>query len=190
MAIPPPLAKDIKYSPELSALKKQVFKDIYMGKVGKCFMVYPKPFWREDDFSGQALADENSPFQTMFDTSPNDGKYGIILGFTIADRAEEFFKKPEAKRKQIMLEKLHAYFGDAALQPIMYHDFYMTDEAWSQGCYAGIYPLEGWTVFKNAYAKSEGNIYWAGTESSGKWYGYIEGAVRAGERAVGEILDL
>lgn len=187
MAVPPPLINDIRFSPELSTLKKQIISGIYMGKVGKCFMVYQKPFWRENDFSGQALADEDSPFQTMFDSSPNDGGYGIILGFTIADRAEEYFRKPEAKRKQLMLEKLHSYFGEEALQPIMYQDIYMTDEAWSQGCYAGIYPLGAWTGFQNTYVKPEGNIFWAGTESSDQWYGYIEGAVRAGERAVGEL---
>jgi monoamine oxidase len=33
-----------------------------------------------------------------------------------------------------------------------------------------------------------GSIHWAGTESSTYWMGYIDGAVRAGERAAKEVL--
>ncbi len=154
-----------------------------MGKVGKCFMVYEKPFWRDQKFNGQALADEHSPFQTFFDSSPKNGEYGVILGFTIADRAEDFFKKTLEQRKQAMLQKLMDYFGEEAKNPTAYHDFTMTDETWSRGCYAGLYPVGGWTSFQDAYSKPEDRIFWAGTEASDVWFGYIEGAVRAGEKA-------
>jgi len=33
-----------------------------------------------------------------------------------------------------------------------------------------------------------GRIHWAGTETSTKWMGYIDGAIRSGERAAGEVL--
>lgn len=183
IAIPPPLAAEIKFSPELGSQKSQIINRISMGKVGKCFMVYDKPFWRDKNFSGQALADEHSPFQTFFDSSPKNGEYGVILGFTIADRAENFFKKSLEQRKQTMLKKLVDYFGDEAKNPTAYQDFTMTDETWSRGCYAGLYPVGGWTEFQDAYSKPEGRLFWAGTEASDVWFGYIEGAVRAGEKA-------
>lgn len=44
------------------------------------------------------------------------------------------------------------------------------------------------TNFQNTLAQPTGSIHWAGTETSDVWYGYIEGAVRAGERAANEIL--
>lgn len=189
IAIPPPLAAEIKFSPELTSQKSQIINRISMGKVGKCFMVYEKPFWRDNKFSGQALADEHSPFQTLFDSSPKNGEYGVILGFTIADRAEDFFRKSLEQRKHAMLQKLVEYFGEKAKNPTAYHDFTMTDETWSRGCYAGLFPVGGWTAYQNAHSKPEDRIFWAGTEASDVWFGYIEGAVRAGERAVGEILD-
>lgn len=65
----------------------------------------------------------------------------------------------------------------------------MTDEAWSRGCYAGLYPTGAWTGFQDTYSKTENQIYWAGTEASKVWYGYIEGAVRAGESAATEIVS-
>jgi monoamine oxidase len=33
-----------------------------------------------------------------------------------------------------------------------------------------------------------GRIHWAGTETSGYWNGYMDGAVRSGERAAAEVL--
>jgi monoamine oxidase len=34
-----------------------------------------------------------------------------------------------------------------------------------------------------------GHIHWAGTETATEWNGYIEGAIRSGERAAAEIID-
>jgi monoamine oxidase len=189
IAIPPPLVSGIRFQPPLSTEKTTAISHINMGKVGKCFAIYEKPFWRNDGFSGQILADPSSPFQAMYDCSPKDGNYGIMMAFTISDRAGEFFKNDPSKRKEIMSGFLVRYFGEKASNPLQYLDYTMTDEVWSGGCYAGIYPLGAWTNFQDTYSKSEGNIIWAGTETSDVWFGYIEGAVRAGEKAVGEILD-
>lgn len=188
MAVPPVLAGKINFYPMLSAAKRQVLDRIAMGQVGKCFMVYQKPFWREAGFSGQAFADEYSPFQSMFDASPKEADFGIILAFTIGNRAKLYFEKDKEKRQAIMLEKLTKYFGSRAETPLFYEDFSMSDETWSRGCYAGIYPTGAWTGFQDAYSKTENDIYWAGTEASKVWFGYIEGAVRAGETAAYNVL--
>jgi monoamine oxidase len=188
MAVPPPLAAKIDFQPLLSMEKRQLLDRIAMGQVGKCFMVYKKPFWRENGFSGQSFADENSPFQSLFDCSPKDGSYGILMGFTIANRAKKYFRESKERRKKLMVEKLTLYFGKGASEPVLYEDFSMTDEVWSRGCYAGLYPTGAWTGFQDAYAKPEDSIYWAGTEASPVWYGYIEGAVRAGEKAAESVI--
>jgi monoamine oxidase len=189
IAIPPPLAANIDFNPPLPLEKRQLLDRIAMGIVVKCFMIYEKPFWRKEDFSGQAFADGNSPFQSIFDSSPKDGSYGIILGFCISDRAKAFLQKEKTKRQLTMQQMLVRYFGEKANNPIQYIDHTMSDEAWTKGCYAGLYPTGAWTGFKDAYRKQQGNIFWAGTESSEKWYGYIEGAVLAGEKAAKMVLE-
>jgi monoamine oxidase len=82
---------------------------------------------------------------------------------------------------------LTEYFGQGASEPVLYEDFTMTDEAFIRGCYAGLYPTGAWTGFQDAYSSPVGNIHWAGTEASSDWFGYIEGAVRAGEKAAEQI---
>ena len=43
--------------------------------------------------------------------------------------------------------------------------------------------------FGVALREPHGRIHWAGTETSTYWNGYMDGAVRSGERAAREILD-
>jgi monoamine oxidase len=45
-----------------------------------------------------------------------------------------------------------------------------------------------WTDFQDAYRSSVPPLYFAGTEASIKWHGYIEGAVLAGEAAASDVL--
>jgi monoamine oxidase len=45
------------------------------------------------------------------------------------------------------------------------------------------------TEFGPALREPCGRIHWAGTESSGKMYGFIDGAVRSGERAAAEVME-
>jgi monoamine oxidase len=189
MAIPPPLLAKIKFEPSLSEEKSELLKNYPMGKVGKCFLIFEKPFWRELGFSGQSVADENVSFQTLFDCSPADGSKGILMGFTIGSRAERFFELDRVERQNTMVKTVSRYFGPQAENFNQYEDFSMSDEPWSGGCYAALMQTGAWTQGRDAYRKSEGNIHFAGTEAAERWHGYIEGAVRAGELAADKIIN-
>ncbi|MBX7126062.1 MAG: flavin monoamine oxidase family protein [Cyclobacteriaceae bacterium] len=189
ISIPPVLIRDIDFTPALPLMKQQILEKISMGIVGKVIAVYPQPFWRQRGYSGQVVADEQSPFQTLFDSSPDQGAYGVLLAFCIANRARSFFSMDESARKQLALETFTRYFGPEAATPQQYLDHCWAEEAWSGGCYAGVYPTGAWTNFRNELAQPTGAIHWAGTETADVWYGYIEGAVRAGERAAAEVLQ-
>lgn len=40
----------------------------------------------------------------------------------------------------------------------------------------------------DALRESAGNLHFAGTETAGEWKGYMEGAIRSGERAAAEVV--
>jgi monoamine oxidase len=44
------------------------------------------------------------------------------------------------------------------------------------------------TTVGKVIREPHGRIHWAGTETSTKWTGYIDGAIRSGERAAAEVL--
>ena len=45
------------------------------------------------------------------------------------------------------------------------------------------------TQFGPALRRPCGRIHWAGTESSAVMCGWVDGAIRSGERAAGEIVE-
>ncbi len=45
-----------------------------------------------------------------------------------------------------------------------------------------------WTGYGEALRGAVGRIHWAGTETAEAWNGYMDGAVRSGERAAREVL--
>src|SRR5262249_59126767 len=80
VAVPPPLAARISFAPSLGGRRDQLTQRMANGALTKCAAVYPKPFWREQGLTGQAVTDEG-PVIATFDNSPPDGSPGVMLGF-------------------------------------------------------------------------------------------------------------
>jgi monoamine oxidase len=47
-----------------------------------------------------------------------------------------------------------------------------------------------WTDYGDLLREPEGRIHWAGAETSAVWNGYMDGAIRSGERVAAEIAAL
>jgi monoamine oxidase len=45
------------------------------------------------------------------------------------------------------------------------------------------------TTLGHAFRQPVGRIHWAGTETASRWFGFIEGAIRSGERTAEEVLQ-
>lgn len=187
ITVPPALTNRIAFSPALPAQRQQLINQIPMGAVWKCFAIYEKPFWREKGLNGLAATPDDHVTVT-FDNSPKDGSRGILMGFVLGNQAREFSTLSPEARKRSVLKSFAQFFGPEALMPIRYLDHSFLNEEWSGGCYAGV-PLPGmWTSVGPCLREPVGRIHWAGTETSDIWNGYIEGAIRSGERVVGEVL--
>jgi monoamine oxidase len=51
-------------------------------------------------------------------------------------------------------------------------------------------PTGGWTGYGQALRPPIGPLHWAGAEYAQVWNGYMDGAVRSGEAAAAEVLEL
>lgn len=80
-------------------------------------------------------------------------------------------------------------FGPEAANIEYYTDKNFTEEPFRKGCYAGMFPPHIFTQLQISLATPFHRIHWAGTETSTQFNGYMEGAVRSGERAAREILN-
>lgn len=187
VALPPALAARIKYEPLMPANRDQLTQRIPMGTVCKAFAVYDKPFWREQGLNG--LSATNAGHTTVtFDNSPKDGSKGIMMGFVLANQAREFITLSPEARKASILNSFATFYGEKARNPKFYLDHCWAEEEFTRGCYAGVMPTGAWTSLGKALREPVGRIHWAGTETSDIWNGYIDGAIRSGERVAEEVL--
>jgi len=188
VAVPPTLCARIAYDPPLPALRDQLTQRMGQGSVVKCMAVYEEPFWRADGLSGQVTS-VDGPVKVMFDNSPPDGRPGVLLGFLEGRQARELGAwDPEARCRAVVgcFERL---FGPRAGQPEQYLEQVWADEEWTRGCYGCIMPPGGWVSFGPALRPPVGRIHWAGAETATTWNGYMDGAVRSGERAAEAVLE-
>jgi monoamine oxidase len=154
----------------------------------KVAAVYDRPFWREQGLTGTGLT-LRGPVNAIFDDSPPDGSPGVLFGFVGGDEARNFTRLSKAERRTAALGSLVECFGDEASRP---HDYFETDwpgARWSRGGPVGIAAPGVLLAHGPALRQPVGQVHWAGTETSTFWNGYMDGAVRSGERAAVEVDD-
>ena len=189
LAVPPVLAKEIAYAPRLPAAKLAILRAFVPGALTKCEAVYETPFWRAAGLSGQGVSDAG-PTNTIFDNSPPDGSPGVLFGFAGGASRAGWAALPAAERRARVLDRFAAFVGDQARSPVDYFEQDWSKERWTRGCPVGHTGPGALTRHGPALRRPTGRIHWAGTETSDYWLGYMDGAVRAGERAAREILGV
>jgi monoamine oxidase len=188
VAVPPPLAGRIAFAPSLGGRRDQLTQRMAHGALTKCAAVYPAPFWREEGLSGQAVSDRG-PVATTFDNSPPDGTPGVLLGFITGAEAIRHARRSEADRRREVLECFQRLFGEQAEKPGIYLETAWAEEEWSRGGPVCSFTPGSLVPYGEALRQPAGRIHWAGAETATVWCGYMEGAVRSGERAAEEVLD-
>jgi len=184
---PPSLTAGIQYEPKLPAARAQLLQRFPQGSAIKIEAVYPKPFWRDEGLAGQVTSD-TGPIKLTFDNSPPDGSPGVLLSFVEGHAAWVFAGLSAAERRRQAIGCFVRYFGSRAAHPRSYIEMNWSEEQWTRGCYVGYTPPGVLTEYGSAIRKPVGRIHWAGAETSDYWNGYMDGAVRSGERATREVL--
>ncbi|HXW39038.1 MAG TPA: flavin monoamine oxidase family protein [Acidimicrobiales bacterium] len=185
ISVPPLLAARIEYEPLLPTERAQLCQRMPMGAVIKCMAVYDEAFWRAEGLTGQAT-DELGPAQLTFDNSPPSGTPGVLLAFVEGTHARHLSDRSAGERREAVTAGLARIFGPRAGRPSEFLELDWSSEQWSGGCYGAHLAPGVLSEFGPALRAPCGRIHWAGTESATVWAGYMDGAVRSGERAAAE----
>jgi monoamine oxidase len=190
VAIPPALTARIAYDPMLPADRDMITQRVPMGALMKVEAVYPTPFWRANNLTGQFLT-TSEPVGYAFDNSPPDASLGVLAGFVGGDANRSCAGMATAQRRAAVLNQYATVFqDDRFLTPIDYFDFNWVEEPWTRGGPTGLFGPGTLIEYGRALRTPVGRIHWAGTETSDYWQGYMDGAVRSGERATHEVLAM
>ena len=158
-----------------------------MGTVMKVHAVYPEPFWRAAGLTGQAVAD-TPPAQATFDNTPPSGRPGILMAFVEAEAARERLGGSHDDLRREVLKNFSDYFGPQAANPTSFHVSDWQEEIWTRGCPVCFTAPGVLLDYGRAIRAPADRIHWAGTETATFWNGYMDGAVRSGQRAAKEVL--
>jgi monoamine oxidase len=186
LALPPRLAQqNIEFNAPLADEITQPWKQTstWMAAQCKILFIYDKPFWREQNLSGEVFS-QRGPLTEIYDGSPvNEEFYALtsFVGLSVQQRQQ----LEQKKLIELCLNQLQRLFGEASQITI---DIQVRD--WSQDRliatdtdlntvarhpdYPGHLPRNIW----------ENKIILAGSEVARQHGGYLEGALESADEAI------
>jgi monoamine oxidase len=190
VAMPPAMTALIQYEPALPPARAQLNQRVPMGSTIKSFAVYETPFWRASGLNGIVYSDVG-PARAVFDCSPPPPATGpgIVLSLITGDDARWWAARSSDARRDAVLQALAAHYEDAAaLHPTDYVEQDWSAQRWIGGGGGMALPPGVLTEYGPALTAAVGRIHWAGTETATEFYGHMDGAISAGERAADQAL--
>lgn len=192
VSVPTPSYKNIRFSPPLPLDKQKYSSNSILGYYAKLILVWEEHWWKDLGFCGMAQS-FIGPAAVIRDTSdPETGVFSLTC-FVTGEPGRQWSKLDDASRKEAVLCQLEELYGMANSKtirsPIEVFEQEWTKDAWSQGCPCPFTPPNLMTEVGAALRAPYGALHFAGTETSFEWKGYMEGAVRAGERGADEVVS-
>jgi monoamine oxidase len=188
VAVPIAIASQILYEPMLSVDRSFLHQRMPGGAVYKINIVYDEPFWRADGLSGQSAA-PGTPAPVTIDACTETATPGVLCVIVEGPGAREMCPMEPKDRRALVLDELTKRFGAKARSPVDFIEQNWTIERYSGGGMISHAPPGVLTEFGPALRAPCGRIHWAGTESSAVMCGWVDGAVRSGERAAAEVMQ-
>ncbi|WP_280491286.1 flavin monoamine oxidase family protein [Nocardia asiatica] len=188
VTVPLAIADKISYQPMLPADRSFLHQRMPSGSVIKISVVYDEPFWRGDGLSGQSAA-PGSPATITIDACTDTGRPGVLCVIIEGPIARRVGRLDAAERRDLVLGALVERFGRKAGSPVDFIEQNWSTERYSGGGMLSHAPTGVLTQFGHALREPCGRVHWAGTESSAVMCGWIDGAIRSGERAASEVLE-
>lgn len=190
LTIPPRLtAQDVRMSPAWpdALLKDMRHTPTWMAGQAKFAAIYPRAFWREAGWSGDAMSNRG-PMVEIHDASSASGEEAALFGFVGASPAYRAGIGPEELARQ-SLTQLVRIFGEQAAQPLWHgvQDWALESLTASE---SDRQPLAHHPLYSDAVVPADwsGRLWLAGTERSANYGGYLEGALESAEHAVRDLL--
>jgi monoamine oxidase len=187
VAIPPPLVTRLRFAPSLPPEREDMLEAMHGGCVTKSIAIYDEAFWRGDGVRGESVS-TGSPIEMTLDASPEGGRPGVLVGFAFGPHARAFATRTPEQRRRFALDDFAGRFGPRARTPVDYVEQDWRAEEWSRGCMVAHLGTGVLTQYGPLIREPHGRIHWAGSETATVSHGAIDGAVRSGQRAAGEVL--
>ncbi|KAH8885580.1 FAD/NAD(P)-binding domain-containing protein [Thozetella sp. PMI_491] len=186
--IPSPLLQRITFSPALSADKSWLAANGRLGFYAKVFLAYSAPWWRDLGLCGLTQG-FSGPVSLTRDTSSDKDSMFTLACFIVGERGRAWATNSPEQRLADVLAHVDRIYGRTCPRPIFTKEQIWNNELFSMGAPCPVVPSSCLQSLGNDQWRPEGYLHFAGTETSPKWKGYMEGALESGERVAKEVME-
>ena len=188
VTIPPNLlVQEIEFTPGLPALLLSVMQQTHtwMSDAIKFALLYKRPFWRDNGFSGTILSQAGMATE-VYDHSNAEDTLFALKGFLKPDAA--LFTKEQ--REKMVVAQIKKLLGEDTCAYLSYAEKLWANEPLTHAAYRQVvFPHQnsGHPLYEQPLMN--GKLYISGSETSPHFGGYMDGAVYSGWRAATQILN-
>ena len=211
------LNKSVAFRPNLSHYRRALYDSLVMGCAIKVIVAFDEPFWRDTnsnvDQEQEGTSSELQQNQLSISAvgvvsnifESNVGSFPALICLLTGHHARKYHAtSSKDERQQLVLSQLKTMYpsyhkrsvtgtGESSVQMIAYIEKDWMAERYSGGCFAAVVKPSSTSAFANhKHLLREpivpGKVFVAGTESSTRFFGYLEGATLAGKRAATEVV--
>jgi monoamine oxidase len=174
--------KKIKWEPGLPAEKINAINELQYARINKNPMLFKKRFWKDESFD---MVTDQSAHYFYHATKNQESKKGVLLSYTIGEKAAVAANQDDAWRKNMVMHTLNPFFRDAKEEYEMQANYYWGKDEYTRGAYA-LYGKGQWFRVMPILKRSHVHTHFAG-EHLADWQGFMEGAINTGEEAAARI---
>ena len=187
VAVPPPVASRIAFDLENGDELSELLAAFGPGAMIKTVLSYDKAFWRFDGLSGTAVFGDPMGL-SVIDGSFDDGSAPRLIAFLGGPEARRWQTLSNDDRRNRLLGHLVRTFGDAAGTPRHVAERHWVDDPWVGGGYNASVRVGRRRDAIAKLADWQGGVSFAGAELDDSFWGYVEGAILSGRRAVDRLV--
>ena len=184
--IPPQLlVNSVAFTPELDTNLIQIANNTHtwMKDSIKFAVAYKTPFWREKELSGVCFSNVG-PFTEVYDHSSFKNDHFALMGFlndALANETKEY-------REEKIIQQLSQFFGEDVKKYLSYEEKVWNKEellSFENNTFLRPHFNNGHAIYQEVFL--HGKLIVAGSETSPKYGGYMEGAIHRGNKIVTQL---
>lgn len=157
----------------------------WMAESIKVALTFEHPFWKDSDSSGTIFSNVG-PNNEMYDHSDKQQSRYALKGFMNT----AYHSVSKKKRKQLVLDQLHRFYGDKIDNYISYQEAVWKNKPLTYTEYDDpIVPHQhnGHEIFQQPYWDHQ--LFISGSETATSFPGYMDGAVESARRVVKQFIN-
>lgn len=180
VATPLPPLRSVQFEPALSPVLQRAIAELNYGSHVKVISQFNQRLWQtKQGLSGLTITDLPIGFVSEA-TSSQPGRAGILTAYVSGQYGRQLAAMPPTDRAETVLAQLEQVYPGLQAQVSTVTDMVWPQDPWVGGSYSAYGPgqlTEFWPAFQQPY----GRLLFAG-EHTDRYIGYMEGAVRSGQR--------